>query len=145
MDTIAFTALTLLTTDYTDGTDKENLLSVFICGSIFLVAGITRIRTTINQSCRVFRSLKSWSLSNGDSAARLILLSPGYYPRESGIAFGEDSPVEIFFGAFSQSSCLAEWEETGKVRRIAGAGDFIPTWPEIVFGETSPFDGMTAD
>lgn len=69
------------------------------------------------------------------SASRLILLSPGYYPRESGIAFDAKSSIEVIFGEFSQSVFLMAWEETGKVRRVAGAADFFPTWPQIVFGE----------
>ena len=69
------------------------------------------------------------------SASRLILLSPGYYPQEAGIALEAKSPVEVLFGEFSQSPFLMAWEETGKVRRIAGAGDFFPTWPQIIFGE----------
>lgn len=72
------------------------------------------------------------------SASRLILLAPSYYPQEAGIAFGKKYPVEVIFGEFSQSPFLAAWEETGKVRRIAGTGDFFPTWPQIVFGNAGP-------
>lgn len=69
------------------------------------------------------------------SVSRLILLSPGYYPQEAGIALEAKSTVEVLFGEFSQSSFLMAWEETGKVRRIAGAADFFPTWPQIIFRE----------
>ncbi len=72
------------------------------------------------------------------SASRLILLSPGYDPQEAGIAFDAKIPVEVLFGEFSQSSFLTAWEETGKVRRIDGAGDFFPTWPQIVLGDAGP-------
>ena len=72
------------------------------------------------------------------SALRLILLSPGYYPQESGISFNEKSSLEVIFGEFSQSPFLMAWEQTGKVRRIAGTGDFFPSWPEIVFEDASP-------
>lgn len=68
------------------------------------------------------------------SASRLLLLSPGYYPQEAGIICDAKSSVEVVFGEFSQSPFLMAWEEAGKVRRISGAGDFFPTWPQIVFG-----------
>lgn len=69
------------------------------------------------------------------STSGLILLSPGYYPQETGIAFGDRSPVTVLFGEFSQSSRLVTWEETGKVRRIAGAADYFPEWPQIVLAK----------
>lgn len=72
------------------------------------------------------------------SASKLILLAPSYYPQETGIAFGTKYSAEVIFGEFSQSPFLMAWEETGRVRRIAGAGDFFPTWPQIVFGDIRP-------
>lgn len=69
------------------------------------------------------------------SVSRLILLAPSYYPQEAGFALGEKNPVEVIFGEFSQSPFLMAWEEMGKVRRIAGTGDFFPNWPQIVFDD----------
>lgn len=80
---------------------------------------------------RKMRQLASYAL-------RLILLSPGYYPQECGISFNEKSSLEVIFGEFSQSPFLMAWEQTGKVRRIAGAGDFFPSWSENVFEDASP-------
>ena len=68
------------------------------------------------------------------SASRVILIAPRYYPQEVGIDFGKKNDVEVVFGEFSQSPFLAAWEETGKVCRVVGIGDFFPSWPEIVFG-----------
>ena len=67
------------------------------------------------------------------SALRLILIAPRYYPQEVGIDFGKKNVVEAIFGEFSQSPFLAAWEETGKVRRIAGIGDFFPSLPKVIF------------
>lgn len=72
------------------------------------------------------------------SASKLILLAPSYYPQETGIVFGTKNSTEVIFGEFSQSPFLMAWEETGKVSRISGAGDFFPTWPQIVFGDIRP-------
>ena len=72
------------------------------------------------------------------SASKLILLAPNYYPQETGIAFSAKSSTEVIFGEFSQSPFLVAWEETSKVHRIAGVGDFFPTWPQIVFGDIRP-------
>lgn len=72
------------------------------------------------------------------SASRLILLAPRYYPQEAGIISGVKSSVAIIFGEFSQSPFLAAWEETGQARRVAGAGDFFPNWPQIIFSEAAP-------
>ena len=71
-------------------------------------------------------------------ASRLILLSPSYYPHEIGKIIETTNAIEVFFGEFSQSPFLAAWEQTGKVRRIAGVGDFFPNWISIVFGEPKP-------
>ena len=69
------------------------------------------------------------------AASKLILLAPAYYPQEMGFDLGVKDRVEICFGEFSQSAYLTAWEETGKVRRIAGTGDFLSNWVPIVFGE----------
>lgn len=69
------------------------------------------------------------------SASKLLLLSPGYYPHEAGIGANAKSSIEVFFGEFSQSNFRPAWEGTVQVRRIAGVGDYIPIWPEIVFAE----------
>ncbi|MEI6424054.1 MAG: hypothetical protein WCP55_17700, partial [Lentisphaerota bacterium] len=68
-------------------------------------------------------------------ASRMILLSPSYYPHEIGNVSEMASSIDVYFGEFSQSSCLSAWEETGKVQRLAGVGDFFPNWPQIAFGE----------
>lgn len=66
------------------------------------------------------------------TAAKLIFLSPGCYPQEVGVDANLKIPVETFFGEFSQSMVLSAWEDTVKVRRIEGAGDFLPAWPQII-------------
>ena len=72
------------------------------------------------------------------SAAKLIFLSPGCYPQEAGMDTDRKPPVETLFGEFSQSVVLSAWEDTGKVRRIEGAGDFLPAWPQIIFEGIHP-------
>lgn len=73
-----------------------------------------------------------------ENARHTIFLSPGCYPQEAGFDAGLHSGVALF-GEFSQSPFLSAWEETGRVERIAGAGDFLPTWPELIFsGGVSP-------
>lgn len=70
------------------------------------------------------------------SASTLLLIAPAYYPEEAGLSPGTPGYVEVLFGEFSQSDHLIAWEKTGRVRRIAAAGDFLPDWPEIVFGRS---------
>lgn len=67
------------------------------------------------------------------SSSRLLLIAPAYYPEEAGLSPETLRPVEVLFGEFSQSDHMIAWEKTGCVHRIAGAGDFLPDWPEIVF------------
>lgn len=69
-----------------------------------------------------------------DSASRLILLAPGFYPYEAGLNAVVEEKVEVLFGEFSQSPFLQAWEETGRVRRVAGVGDYFPDWPERLCG-----------
>lgn len=66
-------------------------------------------------------------------AEKVMLLSPEFYPRELSLAPGRQQKLEVIFGEFSQSPTAAAWEKTGQVRRIPGNGDFLPSWPEIVF------------
>ena len=40
------------------------------------------------------------------------------------------SKIEVIFGEFSQSPSVNAWAEVATVRRIEGAGDFLPRWPE---------------
>lgn len=68
------------------------------------------------------------------AAKRTVLLSPKCYPQQAGIEAGTQSGVAIF-GEFSQSPFLSAWEETGRVQRVAGAGDFFPSWPQIILSE----------
>lgn len=70
------------------------------------------------------------------SASRLLLIAPAYYPEEAGLSPETRRHVEVLFGEFSHSDHLIAWEKTGCVRRIAGAGDFLPDWPDIVFGQS---------
>lgn len=72
-------------------------------------------------------------------AKKVILLSPGFHPMEFVLAKDQQSKLEVVFGEFSEAPSAAAWEETGRVRRIPGSGDFFPSWPDIVFsaGETS--------
>lgn len=72
------------------------------------------------------------------SASNLIFLSPGCYPQEAGMDANMKTPVETLFGEFSQSMVLSAWEDTGTVRRIEGAGDFLPAWPKIIFEGIHP-------
>ncbi|MBE2205699.1 MAG: O-antigen ligase family protein [Chthoniobacterales bacterium] len=68
------------------------------------------------------------------TAERTILLVPRCYPQESGLDEDKQSVVALF-GEFSQSPFLSAWEETGSVQRIAGTGDFLPNWPQLIFSE----------
>ncbi len=68
------------------------------------------------------------------NAKRTVFLSPGFYPQEAGLDPGRPFGAALF-GEFSQSPFLSAWEETGRVKRIVGAGDFLPAWPELIFTE----------
>ena len=94
------------------------------------ISGRTLVITGTHQgltSASVQRTIKS--------ASSLVLISPGYYPQEAGVANGIGIPVRSFFGEFSQSPVLTTWEDTGTVRRIAGAADFFPDWPRLILGK----------
>ncbi len=68
------------------------------------------------------------------NAKQTIFLSPKCHPTEAGLDAGNGSVIALF-GEFSTSPMLAAWEETGCVRRIPGAGDFIPDWPNLILNE----------
>lgn len=69
------------------------------------------------------------------SAANLLLLTPNRYPQELSIGESQSGVIQAVFGEFSQSPYAVAWEESGKIRRIPGAGDFLPSWPELVLQE----------
>ena len=68
------------------------------------------------------------------SASNVVLLSPAFYPHEFGFDTDTTQRTEILFGEFSQSPFLLAWEETGRVRRVNGVGDYFPDWPNALFG-----------
>jgi hypothetical protein len=73
--------------------------------------------------------------SVAETARKLILLAPAYYPEETGLKQSGLADTEVLFGEFSQSPHLAAWEETGRVRRVTGAGDYFPDWPDLFLRE----------
>jgi hypothetical protein len=68
------------------------------------------------------------------SASNVVLLAPAFYPQEFGFDTDTAQRTKIVFGEFSQSPFLLAWEETGRVRRVTGVGDYFPDWPNALFG-----------
>jgi len=69
------------------------------------------------------------------TARRVLLLSPGFYPQELPMAESDKSRLEVAFGEFAQSQAASAWEGAGHSRKLAGTGDFLPSWPELVFSK----------
>jgi hypothetical protein len=71
-------------------------------------------------------------------AARLLFLNPGFYPQELGIVGMEQKQTtQAFFGEFSQSPTVSAWAGFATVRQIEAVGDYLPQWPELIFGSHS--------
>lgn len=70
--------------------------------------------------------------------SKIILLSPCCYPDQVKTLFDDRHCVKAVFGEFSQSSFLPSWEQTGRTSKIAGAGDFLQKWPQIIFENILP-------
>ena len=68
------------------------------------------------------------------SASNVVLLAPAFYPQEFGFDTDTAQRTKIVFGEFSQSPYHLAWEETGRVRRVTGVGDYFPDWPNALFG-----------
>ena len=62
---------------------------------------------------------------------RLLLLNPTFFPQDAGITSAQVAGV--FFGEFSQSPSIQAWQSIGPVKTLEGVGDFIASWPEVVF------------
>jgi len=75
-----------------------------------------------------------WTKNIAASASNVLLLAPAFYPHEFGFGTDTTQRTEILFGEFSQSPFLSAWEETGRVRRVYGVGDYFPDWPNALFG-----------
>ncbi len=66
------------------------------------------------------------------TAQKVILINPSCFPTEWNLSKENATRVEVVFGEFSQSSAADAWAQVVSIRRIEGAGDFLPHWPEIV-------------
>jgi hypothetical protein len=64
------------------------------------------------------------------TAGRVLLLNPQSFPPEQKRSKENVTRVEVVFGEFSRSPAVHAWSEITTVRRIDGAGDFLPRWPE---------------
>jgi hypothetical protein len=65
---------------------------------------------------------------------RAILLNPSFGPAEIEAGGGAlRGRVEVVFGEFSASPFAGAWEAVATVRRVEGAGDFLPSWADFVF------------
>ncbi|MFZ4775612.1 MAG: O-antigen ligase family protein [Terrimicrobiaceae bacterium] len=60
---------------------------------------------------------------------RLILLNTSLTPRD--LEMTPEAGKHIIFGEFSKSPARQAWK--GDVQIVSGAGDFLPTWPKLVF------------
>ena len=66
-------------------------------------------------------------LSVLQSPRKLILLNSNLTPQQV-----EAIPEKVvIFGEFSHSTARQSWQQDAQI--ISGSGDFLPSWPEIVF------------
>ncbi len=60
----------------------------------------------------------------------LILVNPVFYPSECPVP--KETSTKVVIGEFSQSSAASDWSPVATVESLAGIGDFIPNWPDVV-------------
>jgi hypothetical protein len=64
---------------------------------------------------------------------KLLLLNPTFFPKD--VVLGPTQIVGVLFGEFSQSPSMQSWYGVASVKILNGAGDFIASWPELVFNQ----------
>lgn len=66
--------------------------------------------------------------------ARLVLLNPHFFPVELKVSTGQAGKVTAYFGDFSQSPSIEDWQALISTEPLPGSGDFVPDWPALVLG-----------
>lgn len=69
--------------------------------------------------------------------SKLLLLNPAFYPQDAGIGSFDKTNIRVLFGDFSQSPARSAWAGVARVVLVEGAGDFLPSWPELVIDPPS--------
>jgi hypothetical protein len=69
-----------------------------------------------------------------DGATRIVLVNPDCFPAEVMMDPGMAFKTFVYFGEYSQSPSRSTWASYPgvKAQLIAGAGDFVPAWPEAI-------------
>jgi hypothetical protein len=82
----------------------------------------------------VIGALDDWSTlpEHARTCASLLLIAPDIFP--DGLTLPEGTPTHVVFGEFANRPSSIVWQGTGLIQTLAGVGDFIQDWPEIVFG-----------
>jgi hypothetical protein len=73
--------------------------------------------------------------SDLQQSGRLILINPACFPEEMRWDQPGTAKMRVYFGEYAQNSSRSSWETCAGVRylMIAGAGDFVPTWPGAIW------------
>lgn len=75
----------------------------------------------------------AWLKAAAEKAGRILLLNPSFGPAEIGAEEGAlRGRIEVIFGEFSAALFAGAWEAVAPVRRVEGAGDFLPSWADFV-------------
>ncbi len=83
--------------------------------------------------------MKSSAISDAlKRSGQIILVNPGCFPEETSWDPNLASKTAVYFGEYSQSPSKSSWSSYPRVRMliIAGAGEFIPSWPKVLWKTT---------
>jgi hypothetical protein len=85
-------------------------------------------------SLAVIGTIKDWKTlsARAETCATILLIAPDTFPDE--LRLSQGVPTRVVFGEFSNRPSVAAWQGTGLTQTLEGVGDFIQSWPDIVFG-----------